>query len=107
MNMSDTDTLREDRKQLADDLRRVVDDAQGILQQKVQDAGAGFIETRDRLERSLQSARGRLGKVERSVMDSSRQALQSTDQYVHHRPWQSIGVGVTVGLLLGVLIGRR
>lgn len=107
MSMSDTDILRESSRRLAEDLKRVVDDAESILQQKVQDAGTGFVEARERLERSLQSARGRLETVNRSVLDSSREALHSTDEYVRDHPWQSVGVGVGVGLLVGLLIGRK
>jgi ElaB/YqjD/DUF883 family membrane-anchored ribosome-binding protein len=34
-------------------------------------------------------------------------AATATDDYVHEKPWQAIGVAAAVGLALGVLIGRR
>jgi ElaB/YqjD/DUF883 family membrane-anchored ribosome-binding protein len=30
-----------------------------------------------------------------------------TDQYVHNNPWKAVGIAGGVGLLLGMLIGRR
>lgn len=105
--MSDMDILREDRRRLADDLKRVINDAEGIMQQKVQDAGTGFADARERLERSVNLAKGQLESVERGVLGSSREALQSTDQYIRHHPWESIGVGVGIGLLLGLVVGRK
>jgi ElaB/YqjD/DUF883 family membrane-anchored ribosome-binding protein len=32
---------------------------------------------------------------------------RATDDYVHEHPWKSIGVAAGVGLLVGLLIGRR
>jgi ElaB/YqjD/DUF883 family membrane-anchored ribosome-binding protein len=30
-----------------------------------------------------------------------------TDRFVHDRPWQAIGIAAAVGLVIGVLIGRK
>jgi len=30
-----------------------------------------------------------------------------TDEYVHEHPWRSVGVAAGVGLIIGLLIGRR
>jgi ElaB/YqjD/DUF883 family membrane-anchored ribosome-binding protein len=31
----------------------------------------------------------------------------STNHYVHENPWRAIATGAGVGLLLGVILGRR
>lgn len=105
--MNDMDMLREDRRRLAEDLKLVVRDAENILRHKVAEAEEGYEDARSRLERSVESARSELRKVERSLLENSREALQSTEQYVRRHPWESVGVGVGVGLLLGALFGRR
>ena len=74
---------------------------------KVAEAEEGYEEARSRLERSIDSARGELRKVERSLLENSREALQNTEQYVRRHPWQSVGVGVGIGLVIGALFGRR
>jgi ElaB/YqjD/DUF883 family membrane-anchored ribosome-binding protein len=30
-----------------------------------------------------------------------------TDEYVHDNPWSSIGAAAALGILIGVLLGRR
>lgn len=34
-------------------------------------------------------------------------AVYRADDYVHEKPWQGIGVGAAVGLVLGLLLARR
>ncbi|MEZ5738914.1 MAG: DUF883 family protein [Burkholderiaceae bacterium] len=105
--MNDMDMLREDRRRLAEDLKLVVRDAENILRHKVAEAEEGYEEARSRLERSIDSARGELRKIERSLIENSREALDSTEQYMRRHPWESVGAGVGIGLLLGALFARR
>ena len=105
--MSEMDMLREDRRRLADDLKRVVRDAESILRQKVQDAGEGYDEATERLSGSLTFAKDEIETVESSMVASSREAMESTDRYIRRHPWESIGVGVGIGLLLGLIVGRK
>jgi len=37
----------------------------------------------------------------------AKQAVYRADDYVHEKPWQGIGVGAAVGLVLGLLLARR
>jgi len=37
----------------------------------------------------------------------TRAAAKATDAYVHESPWTAVGIAAGVGLLVGVLIGRR
>ena len=38
---------------------------------------------------------------------TAKAAAKATDGYVHENPWKSVGIAAGVGLLLGMLIGRR
>ena len=71
------------------------------------DAGEGYAEARVRLEQSLRTARERLTDLEEDVSRRLRAAGQATDAYVHEHPWQAVGVGAGLGLLVGLLISRR
>ncbi|HEX9447363.1 MAG TPA: DUF883 family protein [Dongiaceae bacterium] len=51
----------------------------------------------------LRQARAALGKVEQTAKD----VATRSDDYVHDNPWTSIAVGAGVGLVIGLLIGRR
>jgi ElaB/YqjD/DUF883 family membrane-anchored ribosome-binding protein len=102
-----TSTLKDSQTRLSRDVRAVVDDAEALLRHVVRDAGDGYDDARGRLERSLKTARSELEGVEHAVLDNARRAKQATDEYVHQHPWQSMGIGAGVGLLLGMLISRR
>jgi ElaB/YqjD/DUF883 family membrane-anchored ribosome-binding protein len=100
-------TAKNGQKRLAEDFKAVVKDAEELLRHAATDAGDGYDEARARLERSLKAARAELESMEKAVMDGTRRAARATDGYVHDHPWESIGIGAGVGLLLGMLIARR
>ncbi len=92
---------------ILDDLRRVVDDAEGLMRETAGVAGERAADARARAAESLRQARERLQSVEEELMTRARAAARDTDRYVRDNPWQSIGIAAGVGLLLGLLIGRR
>jgi ElaB/YqjD/DUF883 family membrane-anchored ribosome-binding protein len=97
----------EARSRLAQDLRTVIADAETLLKHAKEDAGKEYTEARARLERSMQTARQQLTGIEQAALDRVKQAGRVTDTYVHDHPWQSVGVGAAIGLLVGLLIARR
>ncbi len=100
-------TLKDGRQQLAQDFKAVVDDAEQLLRYAARDAGQGYDEARERLEEKLKTARAEFARLEGAVADGARRAGRATDGYVREHPWESIGIGAGIGLLLGLLIGRR
>ena len=98
---------RNGQKRLAEDFKAVVDDAEELLRHAARDAGEGYEEARARLERSLKAARVELESMEKAVLDGTRRAARATDGYVHEHPWESVGIGAGLGLLLGMLIARK
>jgi ElaB/YqjD/DUF883 family membrane-anchored ribosome-binding protein len=105
--MNDTEALRATQKRLADDMRALIRDTEEVLRHKVADAGEGYQEAKSRLEKSLVSARTELSHMESALLDKTREAARSADSYVRHHPWESIGVGAGIGLLIGLLIARK
>jgi ElaB/YqjD/DUF883 family membrane-anchored ribosome-binding protein len=106
--MSDTGhVLRDGKKQLAKDFQAVVDDAEDLLRHAARSTGEGYDEARGRLEQALKAARVELKAMEDAVADGAKRAARATDGYVHEHPWESIGIGAGIGLLLGMLIARR
>jgi ElaB/YqjD/DUF883 family membrane-anchored ribosome-binding protein len=103
--------IRADQKHLAEDMRNLISDTEALLKHAVSDAGVGYDDARNRLEKSLKSARHELEGAEQAFLERARQAKRVTDEYVHGHPWESVGVGAglgaAVGLLVGMLISRR
>lgn len=100
--MSDADV-----SQLMDDLRSVVNDAEGLLKATAGMAGDQVESARARAQDSLKAARERLGDLQDDVLAQARDAVESTDRYVRESPWAAIGIAAGVAFVIGVLVGRR
>ena len=64
-------------------------------------------ELRARAKENLSMAREKLADADAVVRARARQAAAVTDEYVHDNPWSSIGAAAALGILIGVLLGRR
>ena len=103
--MNDFTVAQKDK--LLAELRMVVADAEDLLRATANDASEGSAELRGRIQARLQQARERLAHLQESVVARAKETGQATDAYVHDNPWKSIGVAAGLGLLVGILIGRR
>jgi ElaB/YqjD/DUF883 family membrane-anchored ribosome-binding protein len=97
----------DDTTVFANDMRRLVEDAEALLQHAVQGTGQEYTKARHRLEQSLLAAKGRMGEMKDAAFEHGRQAATASDQYVRRHPWESIGIAAAVGVALGLLIGRK
>jgi ElaB/YqjD/DUF883 family membrane-anchored ribosome-binding protein len=93
--------------QLEQDMRNVVSEVEDLLATAGQEGSAGAREIRERVLRTLDTAKDQLAKIDTQVRSTARNAVGLTDDYVHDSPWQAIGVGALFGLLAGLLIARR
>lgn len=95
------------KEKLVADLKLVISDAEELLRVTANQAGEKVGELRVRMQENLTSARHKLADAEAALKEKSREVARATDDYVHEHPWKSIGVAAGVGLLVGLLIGRR
>lgn len=92
---------------LTRDLRTLAEDAEALLRHAAQDTGKGYADARARLEQSVAQAKERLAATDEAMRNRVREAGSSVDAYVHENPWRAVGLGASVGLIIGVLIARR
>lgn len=102
-----TDQSTVTKEKLVADLKLVIADADELLRATANQAGEKVGELRVRMQENLTSARHKLADAEAALKEKSREVARATDDYVHDHPWKSIGVAAGVGLLVGLLIGRR
>lgn len=99
-----TEQLKEDLNNLSHTLEELVNatasDSRSNIKEMRERAEKRLLETRTRLE-----ARGE--KLYHDTRDSVMDSVDVCDLYVHQHPWTSIGVGTAVGIVIGMLIGRR
>jgi ElaB/YqjD/DUF883 family membrane-anchored ribosome-binding protein len=95
------------RDKLMADLKVVVADAEELLKLTASDVSDGTAGLRARLhERLVQSKQGLLD-LQHTATEKAKAAGHVADDYVHEHPWKSVAVGAGVGLVVGLLIGRR
>jgi ElaB/YqjD/DUF883 family membrane-anchored ribosome-binding protein len=75
-------------EQLMDELRAVAREAEELLQATADQTGARVEELRERAKDALEAARG-------------------IDDQVRKNPWAAVAIAAGVGLLIGLLLGRK
>lgn len=76
-------------------------------QQLGEQMGEGYRNARAKFQDTLSQAKNGLSDMQENVSARTRDAMDSTDQYVREHPWQSVGIGAAVGVVLGLLMMRR
>jgi ElaB/YqjD/DUF883 family membrane-anchored ribosome-binding protein len=95
------------RDKLVNDLKNVIHDAEELLKLTAGEAGAEATALRERVRGRLVQAKESLLGLQETAVERAREAGRVADNYVHEHPWPSIGVAAGVGVLVGLLIGRR
>jgi ElaB/YqjD/DUF883 family membrane-anchored ribosome-binding protein len=95
------------RDKLMADLRVVVADAEELLKLTAGEVSAASAELRLRLQDRLLSAKHGLAELQGTAAETARATVHAADDYVHEHPWRSVAIGAGVGLIVGLLIGRR
>jgi ElaB/YqjD/DUF883 family membrane-anchored ribosome-binding protein len=95
------------KEKLVADLKLVVADADELLRATASAAGEKAGELRASMQERLRDAKLRLADAEAALVDKTKAAARATDDFVHDQPWKAVGIAAGVGLLIGVLIGRR
>jgi len=81
---------------LMDELRDVVAAAEELLKATAGEQGERIEEIRARAEESLRVARERLEGVGSQL-----------DDQVREHPWTAVGIAAGIGLVVGILLGRK
>ena len=95
------------KEKLVSDLKVVISDTEELLRATAGAAGDKVGELRERLGVRLRDAKERVLDLEAAVVDKTKAAARATDDFVNDKPWQAVGIAAGIGLLLGIIIGRR
>lgn len=102
-----TDFSTSNKEKLVSDMKVVVSDAEEILRATAGVAGEKVGELRERIIDRLRDANVRIADAEEMLVDRTKAAARATDDYVNDNPWRAVGIAAGIGLLLGIIIGRR
>jgi ElaB/YqjD/DUF883 family membrane-anchored ribosome-binding protein len=88
---------------IAADLKQLVRDSEELLLNTAGDLGEKADEARQRLTDALQAARSVCGKLEGTALEG----VKCADSAIRSHPYQSVGVAVGIGILIGALVTRK
>jgi ElaB/YqjD/DUF883 family membrane-anchored ribosome-binding protein len=94
-------------EQLIADFKTVVADAEALLKATANHGGDELAEVRAKAEESLRVVKARMTESQAALLVKTKEAAKATDAYVHEYPWKAVGIAAGVGLLIGLLSGRR
>jgi ElaB/YqjD/DUF883 family membrane-anchored ribosome-binding protein len=90
-------------EKLMTDLRVLTRDAEALMHATAGQAGEKMTELRQRLSAAVESAKATCQRLEEKAIAGAKAA----DKTIREHPYESIGAAFGVGLLIGVLVGRR
>ena len=92
---------------LAEDLRIMIADAEGLLKEVQSLAGDAATAARIQLERKMRDVRAKLDAVHASTVAQARKSLAVSRDHVRREGVLSLAAAAMLGLLVGVLVARR
>ena len=90
-------------EKLLEDLKAVVRDGEELLKAGAENLTDRGRAARERLKAALEAAR----ETRRRLQDQAVAGAQVADRVVRGHPYESIGVALGIGLLMGLLVSRR
>jgi ElaB/YqjD/DUF883 family membrane-anchored ribosome-binding protein len=95
------------RERVMTALRTLVGDAETLLSATASGAGESAVEARARLAAAVEKAKATCADLQEKSVAAARQAARRADQTIRDHPYESIGIAVGIGVLLGLLLRRK
>ncbi|THC39900.1 YqjD family protein [Massilia sp. Mn16-1_5] len=89
------------------DMKGLVKDAQSLLNAAASLTGVKADELRARGMEMLDRAMGKASQYQGQAVIKSKELAESADVYVKDNPWRTVVAAASVGLLVGIFLGRK
>ena len=90
-------------ERLIGDLKNVVHDAQDVLRDKAEEASEKACAARERLLSTVEKAKA----CGENLQSKAVAGVKATDKVIREHPYQTIGIALGVGILVGYVINRK
>lgn len=90
-------------EKIKEDLRTLVRDAEEMIKATAGDLSEKAQNARSRLSDAVQRAKATCHRLEEKTIA----AAKATDKVIRDHPYESIGIALGVGMLIGILAARR
>jgi ElaB/YqjD/DUF883 family membrane-anchored ribosome-binding protein len=87
--------------------KNLVADVEDLIKKVAHVDDAEIAEIRARVSDTIAKAKSSAGIGITAVRERAEEVSDATDEYVHENPWAAIGIAAAVGVIVGILAGRR
>jgi ElaB/YqjD/DUF883 family membrane-anchored ribosome-binding protein len=94
-------------EQLIGEFKSLMADAEALIKATEDHPSETIGVIRNKALETLAGAKENLSSVEGKLLDKAKVVAESADDFVHRSPWEAVGVAAGLGVLIGLLIGRR
>jgi len=92
---------------LAREFQDFIADVEDLAKATSSLTGEELARARAKLGKRVAAAKESVEAIGGAISDRAQNAARTTDSYVREHPWQAVGIGAALGLLLGVTLARR
>jgi ElaB/YqjD/DUF883 family membrane-anchored ribosome-binding protein len=104
---SDTATSADPPSHASREIHDFLADVEDLIKATSSLTGEELARARAKLNQRVAAARESVEQISEKVTDQVRSTARTTDSYVRENPWQAVGIGAVLGLLLGLALTRR
>jgi hypothetical protein len=95
-----------DSSKASHNIREVISHAEELLHATTGDLGEKAREVRLQLVRKLEAAKEKFQDLD-DVKEAAEEGMKEADRMIRKHPYQSVGVALVAGLVIGALLNRR
>jgi ElaB/YqjD/DUF883 family membrane-anchored ribosome-binding protein len=92
---------------LAEELRKVVSEAEALLGAMGADSDGALQSLRDRVYDSIDAAKARLADLQEQADRAGQRAAAVAESWMRENPWTAVAIGASAGLIIGMMLARR
>jgi|HubBroStandDraft_4_1064222.scaffolds.fasta_scaffold05511_8 ElaB/YqjD/DUF883 family membrane-anchored ribosome-binding protein len=95
------------RSGIAQEFQDFVADMEDLIEASTSLTGDELARAKAKLYARVAAARVFVEEIPATISDRARNSVRVADSYLRKQPWQAIGMSAAVGVLIGLLLGRR
>jgi ElaB/YqjD/DUF883 family membrane-anchored ribosome-binding protein len=92
---------------ITQEFQNFVADMEDLIESSTSLTGEDLARAKAKLNARVTAARALVEQMPGALSDQARNTAKAADSYVRGQPWQALGVTAAVGVLVGLLVGRR
>ena len=95
------------KENIQSEAERFQEDLKDLKDKVVDLSSTGISVARQTISSNLSTAKEKANQAAHCAMDHAEKRLESTGEYVRQKPYQSLGIALGIGFILGKLMSRK